>query len=163
MGIQVSECIWGERIADSPMFESALQHAQCALHGRYDQFQTYIDPNVDHQQIIRYHQGPQHLSGSEKQCVRQRLRLSPLRRMLLPDNTPSQRRPGRMAYFTSVISSTTTTSCLSPYCAKSFFRCSPFSADLTVPLTAQPFSRRERTTQMAMKPFAPLTRTFELG
>lgn len=95
MGIQVSECIWGERIADSPMFESALQHAQCALHGRYDQFQTYIDPNVDHQQIIRYHQGPQHLSGSEKQCVRQRLRLSPLRRMLLPDITPSQRRPGR--------------------------------------------------------------------
>lgn len=58
------------------------------------------------------------------------------------------------------MSSTRTSSSLSPYCANVFLRCSPLAAERIVPRTEKPFSKRSFTSQTAMKPLAPVTRTF---
>ena len=61
---------------------------------------------------------------------------------------------------TFVMSSTTTVSNLSPYCLNVSFRGAPLDSERTVPRTEYPFSKSVLTTQMAMKPFAPVTSTF---
>ena len=64
---------------------------------------------------------------------------------------------------TFTISSTTTTSNLSPYPSDSKYSIIyfPFSSVRTVPRTVKPLSRRVRTTHMAIYPLAPETRTLD--
>ena len=75
-----------------------------------------------------------------------------------PKSAVSVKIPG-LVRRTFVMSSTTTTSNLSPWSANSFFRCAPFASERTVPRTAYPFSSNVRTTHAAMYPFAPDTST----
>ena len=64
--------------------------------------------------------------------------------------------------YTLVISSTTTSSNLSPKDLKVSRRCPVFPWERTVPLTEKPAWRSDLTIHAAMKPFAPVTRTFPL-
>ena len=58
-----------------------------------------------------------------------------------------------------VISFTIVTSNLSPYVLKWSRRYVALLSDRTLPRTEKPCSKRSCTTQAAMKPFAPVTRT----